>query len=166
MIALVGVLLLIGGAGDASTAVAADVSRPPHLPRWIWPGAVTVNPRPAPDSTGAPLRTTLCFQLQLGCDALGAVDPIDLATLRVELLAGSERRELVRSCSSAAMRSAPSIRSTSRRCASSCSRARNDASSSATARSFPARADGCSSRAAPGSRWTRRCRLSPAARCA
>ena len=69
---------------------------PPRLRRNVWPGAVTVSPRPAPGGLGAPLRTTLFFELDAGTDAAGAPDPIDAATLRVVVVAGREERELLR----------------------------------------------------------------------
>jgi len=77
-------------------ATAASRARRPALRRSIWPGAVTVSPRPAPGSDGAPLRTTLFLEIEAGEDAAGEPDPIELRSVNVSLSWGAQSRELVR----------------------------------------------------------------------
>jgi hypothetical protein len=69
-----------------------------HAPRLVvskWPGAVTTSPRPPHGAVNVPTLTTIWCELAAGGEEAGEVDPIALATLRVELFEGERRRLVV-----------------------------------------------------------------------
>lgn len=70
-------------------------SHPPRLVVSNWPGAVTTSPRPPNGAANVPAETTIWCELAAGGDDAGEVDPIALASLRVELAEGERRRAAV-----------------------------------------------------------------------